>query len=200
MRSPSSRPVRSVCSHTSVACCRSMLMFLRFMVSVAESTTATSCAPAALARSSPLRFGTSTDRRTCGSAACTRGRSSPASAICGTALGETKLVTSMLPKPAAPSMRASRNLSAVVTCSGWFCSPSRNATSVMWIRSIVMRSPRCCATLPTCRCCSPPRRREPGRCAPPVSAVTSAHCSRHPRASPDCRAYALSRRCAASLR
>ena len=39
-----------------------------------------------------IRFGTSTEVRSSGNRACTRGTRSAASAICGTALGDTKLV------------------------------------------------------------------------------------------------------------
>ncbi len=93
-------------------------MFLRFMVSVADSTTAISRAPAARARSRPFRLGTSTEVRRSGSAALTCATSSAASAICGTARGDTKLVASTLGTPASASRRIRRSFSCVGTCAG----------------------------------------------------------------------------------
>jgi len=90
-------------------------MFFRFIVSVADRTTAISRAPAACARSSPLRLGTSTETRSAVSAAWIRGRSSAASAICGTAFGDTKLVASTLRTPAAASSRTSSSFASVLT-------------------------------------------------------------------------------------
>jgi hypothetical protein len=119
-----------------------MLMFFWFMVSVADSTTATSRAPAASARSSPFWFGTSADTRSAGSAAWICGSRSAASAIWGTARGDTKLVASTLPTPAAARRRTSSSLSAVLTGTAWFCSPSRGLTSVMKMRSWPM-APTC---------------------------------------------------------
>ena len=109
-------------------------MFFRFIVSVHDRTTATSRVPAAMARSRPFRLGASADARN-GASASASAITAVASAICGTALGETKLVASMLGTPAAASARISAALPAVPTCCGWFCRPSRSATSVTTTRS-----------------------------------------------------------------
>src|SRR5690606_15828325 len=56
---------------------------------------------------------------------------SAASASCGTHLGLTKLVASMLCSPVAESRSTSAILSAVDTIAFSFCSPSRGPTSTM---------------------------------------------------------------------
>ena len=115
-------------------------MLRRFIVSVAARTTAISRTPAAAARSRPRRFGTSAEMRnpsrdaSPGPGAFDRASApttSAASAICGTALGETKLVASTLVTPAANRLSMSATLAWVATATGWLCSPSRAATSVM---------------------------------------------------------------------
>src|SRR5690606_17331527 len=56
---------------------------------------------------------------------------SAASASCGTHLGLTKLVASMVRSPVADSLSTSATLSAVLIIDFSFCSPSRGPTSTM---------------------------------------------------------------------
>src|SRR5690349_1273903 len=58
-----------------------------------------------------------------------------ASAICGTALGWTKLVTSMRPRPVAASASTNAIFVSVGTNVGSDCSPSRGLTSVTRTRA-----------------------------------------------------------------
>ena len=96
--------------------------------SVAAVNTASAEAPAARARSNPRRLGTRTGKRRPG-AAGSRGRSSSASANCGIARGETKLVASISARPASASSEMKRTLSSVATGTASFWRPSRGPTS-----------------------------------------------------------------------
>jgi hypothetical protein len=60
--------------------------------------------------------------------------SSRASAICGTALGLTKLVTSTTDSPESASISMSTRLVVVSTSCFSFCSPSRGPTSTILTR------------------------------------------------------------------
>jgi hypothetical protein len=60
-----------------------------------------------------------------------RPMTSAPSAICGTHFGETKLVTSMLGKPAAVRRSTSSTFTAAGIICFSFCSPSRGPTSTM---------------------------------------------------------------------
>src|SRR5208282_5909287 len=56
------------------------------------------------------------------------------SAICGTHLGETKLVASIAGRPASLSRSMRPTLTGVGTIAGSFCKPSRGPTSTMRTR------------------------------------------------------------------
>jgi hypothetical protein len=58
-----------------------------------------------------------------------RAMTSAPSAICGTHFGDTKLVTSMLRKPASVSRSTSSTLTSTGIVCFSFCSPSRGPTS-----------------------------------------------------------------------
>jgi hypothetical protein len=57
-----------------------------------------------------------------------------ASPICGTHLGETKLVASITGNPAALSLSISSIFTAAGTTPGSFCRPSRGPTSTIFTR------------------------------------------------------------------
>ena len=59
---------------------------------------------------------------------------SAASAICGTHLGDTKLVASTAGSPASLRRLTSSTLASVGTTPGSFCSPSRGPTSTILTR------------------------------------------------------------------
>ena len=79
-----------------------------------------------------LAFGASADRRTPANPRA-REMSSSASASCGTAFGDTKLVASRLLNPAANSRLKSSSFCSVGIRVAWPWSPSRSATSVIRI-------------------------------------------------------------------
>ena len=106
------------------------LMFFWLNASLAAANTTISSAFAASAPSKPFMFGTSTEyatpaRRPMRSITCAP------SAICGTHFGDTKLVTSMLGKPAAVRRSTSSTFTAAGIICFSFCSPSRGPTSTM---------------------------------------------------------------------
>ena len=90
--------------------------------------TATSFMPAAIAASSPCRFGTSAEYASPGLRAIRRD-TSPPSASWGIHFGFTKLVISMARSPVSESASMSFTLSSVGTMRDSFCRPSRGPTS-----------------------------------------------------------------------
>ena len=103
-------------------------MFFRLNVSEAAAKIATSSMPACLARSRPMRFGTSAEYVTPGCLVSPRATSTP-SAICGTRFGSTNAATSIAGSPAADSRSMNATLSAVAIGACSFCRPSRGPTS-----------------------------------------------------------------------
>ena len=103
------------------------LTLWRLWVSEAETTTSSSRKPAARARWAPRELGTRAEYRTSG-AFRAAAHTSSASAICGIALGCTKLTASMRRTPVAESASSRRTLASVGTGSS-FCRPSRGPTS-----------------------------------------------------------------------
>jgi hypothetical protein len=79
-------------------------MFLRLKVSLAAVKTDILSTPAAMARSSPFSFGTSAEYTTPSFREIVP-KTSPASESCGTALVETKALTSISPTPVQDSWR-----------------------------------------------------------------------------------------------
>lgn len=104
-------------------------------VSVAEPNTAIDRAPSASARSSPRSFGTRTGRDTSPTSAMSprSGNSCSASASWGTHFGCTKLVASIVVRPATARRRMNSAFTGVGTVPFSFWRPSRAPTS--WIRT-----------------------------------------------------------------
>mmetsp|Transcript_96009 Transcript_96009/g.275647 ORF Transcript_96009/g.275647 Transcript_96009/m.275647 type:complete len:224 (+) Transcript_96009:139-810(+) len=115
--------------------CKLQFVFLLLMVSVAAARIVASRTPAAAANSRPRRFGTSAANRAASlplssaSALNAPSRTALASAICGTAFGETKAAASMEETPAARSLAMSANFVFVSTIIFSFCKPSLGDTS-----------------------------------------------------------------------
>ena len=87
------------------------------------------CAPAAIARSAPFRFGTSASTVSPAIFRDSRTTSS-ASAICGRSFGGTNEPTSISLTPAPASARIHSSFAAVGIVRLTLCSPSRGPTSL----------------------------------------------------------------------
>ena len=108
-------------------------MFLRLKVSDAAAKIPTSPTPAACARSSPVRLGTSAAYRVPGAREMPA-NTSAASAICGTHFGLTNADTSIAGRRAAVNRSTNSILFAVLIVAGSFWSPSRGPTSTIVTR------------------------------------------------------------------
>jgi len=115
---------------SSIACAVVLRTLLMLCASDTEIGTVTRRAPAARARSQPLKLGTSTTGVKPGMALAYASTSS-ASTNCGMSLAGTKEQTSIACTPAAASALIQACFAAVGMKLLVFCSPSRGPTSVM---------------------------------------------------------------------
>ena len=111
-----------------MACATLMLRFFEAKVSDGMQSTATALAPPATESLKPRMLGTSTGYETPGRMVMPASTSlwSP---ICGTHLGDTKLVGSTTEAPTSLSRLMNSILTSVGTCVASFCSPSRGPSS-----------------------------------------------------------------------
>ena len=130
-----SAAISITCLALSIPCATVQLIFARLNPSEALINTATSCTPCLSAISSPLILGTNTGSRSrgsvsnCWTVACRS--TSRQSASCGTALGDTADVSSILRNPVSSSRRIKSSFTLVGTGSVIACNPSRGPTSTM---------------------------------------------------------------------